>query len=133
MWTSGGEPVSVASTTTPAARVDQRVLLSGMRVVAVLIGAAHDAIHVFDIGLGTASDFEILERAAADERVIVSSDSNFGALLARHDRSTPRSGCCGTATTSPSMNKPLYRLRVFRWSRTNCAEAPLRHSHAVRS
>lgn len=44
---------------------------------------------MFDIGLGTASDFEILERAAADERVIVSSDSDFGTLLARHNRSMP--------------------------------------------
>lgn len=59
------------------------------RVVAALTDAGHDAIHVFDIGLGTASDSEILERAAADERAIVSSDSDFGTLLARHNRSTP--------------------------------------------
>ena len=54
-----------------------------------LVAAGHDAVHVFDAALGTATDEEILEAAAQDERVIVSSDSDFGALLARHDHRRP--------------------------------------------
>lgn len=54
-----------------------------------LAGAGHDALHVFDAALGTATDEEILEAAAKDGRVIVSSDSDFGVLLARHDHHRP--------------------------------------------
>ena len=54
-----------------------------------LVAAGHDAVHVFDAGLGTATDDEILTAAATDGRVIVSSDSDFGALLARHGHRRP--------------------------------------------
>lgn len=54
-----------------------------------LVAAGHDALHVFDAALGTATDDEILDAAATDGRVIVSSDSDFGALLARHRHSRP--------------------------------------------
>jgi predicted nuclease of predicted toxin-antitoxin system len=54
-----------------------------------LVAAGHDAVHVFDAALGTATDEEILDAAAADGRAIVSSDSDFGALLARHGHQRP--------------------------------------------
>ncbi len=59
------------------------------RVVADLNSAGHDAVHVFERDLGNATDHAILEAAGADDRVIVSSDTDFGALLARHDRHKP--------------------------------------------
>jgi len=42
----------------------------------------HDAIHVRDLGMAAASDPEIFDLATQQERVIVSADTDFGALLA---------------------------------------------------
>ncbi len=51
-------------------------------VAARLTEREHDAVHVADVGLLTASDQEILARADADDRIVVSADSDFGTLLA---------------------------------------------------
>lgn len=51
--------------------------------------AGHDALHVSDLGLVTSSDEEILNRAAADDRVIISADADFGTLLALRGLSKP--------------------------------------------
>jgi predicted nuclease of predicted toxin-antitoxin system len=59
------------------------------RVATALADAGHDVVHVFEIGLADASDQSILARAESEGRVIVSSDSDFGALLSRHHRATP--------------------------------------------
>lgn len=42
--------------------------------------AGHDAIHVADIGLPTATDPVILQAAAKEERVLLTADSDFGAF-----------------------------------------------------
>jgi predicted nuclease of predicted toxin-antitoxin system len=59
------------------------------RVVPALLAAGHDSAHVFDVDLTDASDALILQRADDDDKVIVSSDTDFGALLARQQRSKP--------------------------------------------
>ncbi|HET8642200.1 MAG TPA: DUF5615 family PIN-like protein [Pseudonocardiaceae bacterium] len=59
------------------------------RVAAALRHAGYQACHVIDIDLACASDAEILALAAEHECVIVSSDSDFGAILARQRRTTP--------------------------------------------
>lgn len=52
-------------------------------LLARLLGrAGHDAIHVRDIERQTAADDEILTLAKAEDRVIVSADTDFGMLLA---------------------------------------------------
>jgi predicted nuclease of predicted toxin-antitoxin system len=51
-------------------------------VAELLRANGHDAIAVRDIGLSDASDDEILDRAAADERAVISHDTDFGTLLA---------------------------------------------------
>lgn len=59
------------------------------RVAEMLCVAEHDAIHVRDIQLGEAPDQTILEYAQLEDRVIVSADMDFGALLAKRKASKP--------------------------------------------
>ncbi len=51
--------------------------------------AGHDAIHVADIGLLTAADPKILQAAAQEERILLTADSDFGALLALGSLASP--------------------------------------------
>jgi predicted nuclease of predicted toxin-antitoxin system len=51
--------------------------------------AGHDCVHVRDYGLGSATDAVIFERAAAEDRIVVSADTDFGTLLAEHQSSRP--------------------------------------------
>jgi predicted nuclease of predicted toxin-antitoxin system len=51
--------------------------------------AGHDAIHVRDIGLREADDETIMARAVAEERVVVSADTDFGSLLAFSEAQLP--------------------------------------------
>lgn len=59
------------------------------QVAVGLQAAGHDAIHVRDIGLATADDEELLAVAEVEDRVIVSADTDFGALLALRRKSKP--------------------------------------------
>jgi predicted nuclease of predicted toxin-antitoxin system len=59
------------------------------RVAAALRDAGFDAIHVVDQELLEASDDEIFDRALEDGRVVVTADSDFGALLALRRSASP--------------------------------------------
>jgi predicted nuclease of predicted toxin-antitoxin system len=58
-------------------------------VAARLRDARHEAIHVYNVGLVQASDEIIVEYALEHDYVIVSADTDFGAILARLDRAKP--------------------------------------------
>jgi predicted nuclease of predicted toxin-antitoxin system len=59
------------------------------RVAELLVENGHDAVHVRAIGLATADDSVVLDRAEAEERVVVSADTDFGTLLARSGKRAP--------------------------------------------
>ena len=56
---------------------------------ALLCEAGIDAIHVADIGFSAADDTDILQRAQEDERVVVTLDADFHALLALTEATSP--------------------------------------------
>jgi predicted nuclease of predicted toxin-antitoxin system len=51
--------------------------------------AGYDAIHVRDVGLAAATDVELLELAATEDRIIISADTDFGMLLALRQEAIP--------------------------------------------
>ncbi|MFQ5651993.1 MAG: DUF5615 family PIN-like protein, partial [bacterium] len=58
-------------------------------IARALLDAGYDAMHVRDIGMAAASDPEILELAIKDNRILVSADTDFGALLACRESAQP--------------------------------------------
>jgi predicted nuclease of predicted toxin-antitoxin system len=69
-----------------------RVLLDNNlspRLVALLTEAGWDVTHVSSFGLRAAPDHIVLETALRDERVLVSADTDFGALLASSHATGP--------------------------------------------
>ena len=59
------------------------------RAVEFLAERGHEALHASTIGLSEASDTVILERARAEDRVVVTADLDYPRLLATHGGSSP--------------------------------------------
>jgi predicted nuclease of predicted toxin-antitoxin system len=58
-------------------------------LAAELNKAGHEAKHARDLGLRQADDESIMRLAVAEERVVVSADTDFGTLLALHEGRLP--------------------------------------------
>jgi len=58
-------------------------------VAARLLEAGHDAVHVRDYGLAAVIDEVIFDGAASEERVLISADTDFGALPAMRQSAQP--------------------------------------------
>jgi len=54
-----------------------------------LCALGHDAVHAADFGLHSAGDEVVLAAAAAEDRVVLSADTDFGTILARTRASGP--------------------------------------------
>lgn len=59
------------------------------RLAELLREAGHDAVHVRDYKMQAAQDYVILDRALQEDRVVVSADSDFAALLALRNAARP--------------------------------------------
>src|SRR5687768_14633219 len=59
------------------------------RLAELLLADGHDAIHVRDYAMQAERDEVILTRAALEDRVIVSADTDFGTILAKFERKNP--------------------------------------------
>ena len=58
-------------------------------VAALLVAAGHDAVHVRDRDMAQAEDEQVVELAITEQRIIVSADTDFGALLILSQKQQP--------------------------------------------
>ena len=54
-----------------------------------LRGAGHDAMHIRDYGYQTAEDEKIFSLAESENRILISSDTDFGTILALSRKNKP--------------------------------------------
>ena len=89
-------------------------------VGAGLRNAGHDAIHVGDVGLHSATDEQVMSLAVEQSRIVVSADTDFGELLARDRLGLPSCGEIMTPTIRSERFSPLSSM-----SPTICSLVPL--------
>lgn len=59
------------------------------RFADLLRATGQEAVHVRDLGLSTSDDTIIFDRAAADDRIVIAQDTDFGTILALRQAARP--------------------------------------------
>lgn len=71
-------------------------------MVAQLVSAGHDALHVRDVGLAAADDATIFAAAAEGDRVLLAQDTDFAAILSLRQEVKPSVLLFRCRTRTPS-------------------------------
>ena len=90
-----------------------------------LRGRGHDAVHASSVGLERATDRELLDRAAAEARVVITADTDFPQLLALSHETAPgiilfRGGDYTRRQMEDLLGRVLDRLPEATLSRSIC-------------
>lgn len=78
------------------------------RLADLLVAAGHDAVHVRAYDMHASSDDKILARAADEDRIVVSADSDFGTILASIEAGRPSSSSGNLTSLSPTTTLKGY-------------------------
>ena len=89
-------------------------------LASLLKETGYDAVHVRTVGLQHANDDLIFDHAAANDRIVVSADTDFGTLLAA--RSTRKPSVI--QFRGPGSRRPEALATLLVANLPQCAEAP---------
>lgn len=98
--------------------------LSG-RLAVLLVDAGHDAVHAGDLGLLGATDETVMGAAIAEERVVVSADTDFGEGYSRPAEPSSRASSCSGGRAEQRSSSPSYCWRTSLRSKTTFRSVPL--------
>ena len=79
------------------------------RTVGFLSELGHNAVHVLALGLLRSPGIELVGRARADSRVVLTFDLDFGEILALGVLDKPTSSCFGSPTNAPNPSGAISR------------------------
>jgi predicted nuclease of predicted toxin-antitoxin system len=80
---------------------------TGPTVAAWLGQQGHDVVSIYDVARG-AEDDDVLHRAFTDERILITSDKDFGELISREKR--PHHGVVLLRLVNPSPTRQIQAL-----------------------